>query len=207
VRNAWEADSHWFRSQRKIKELEFVTKRYEENLGEPLRAVKEDVEKEWVDKVEALDEKLRMQDSYVQECERALEKERQVPSPSVIGELVLTLFQISQARRKLEEEKRALALFVADLDAALPTLRSNSNNNSRFRPTLGALAEFDPNTPSASPSKSGKTQREPLRRTSSLTMKSNVPSHATLLDQVAPEEVHLPDTDTEDKENEPDLLG
>lgn len=65
-------------SQKQIKELEFVTRRYEENLGEPLRAVKEDVEKEWLGKVEALEEKLRMKDSYVQECERALEKERQV---------------------------------------------------------------------------------------------------------------------------------
>lgn len=71
-------DSRRFYRQKQIKELEFVTKRYEENLGEPLRAVKEDVEKEWLNKVEALEEKLRMQDSYVQECERALEKERQV---------------------------------------------------------------------------------------------------------------------------------
>lgn len=113
--------------------------------------------------------------------------------------------QSSQARRKLEEEKRALALFVADLDAALPSLRSNLNNNSRFRPTLGALAESDPNSPSSSPSKSGKT-RGPLGRSSSLTMKSKASSRATLLDQVAPEDVHLPDTDTEDKENGPNLL-
>lgn len=41
--------------------------------------MKEDVEREWIGKVEVLEEKLRMQDSYVQECERALEKERQVP--------------------------------------------------------------------------------------------------------------------------------
>jgi centromeric protein E len=61
-----------------------VTQRYEENLGEPLRAVKEDVEKEWSGKVEALQERLRMQDSYVQECERALEKERQVDQISTL---------------------------------------------------------------------------------------------------------------------------
>ena len=30
-----------------IRELEIVVKGYEENLGEPLRAVREDVEKEW----------------------------------------------------------------------------------------------------------------------------------------------------------------
>lgn len=70
-------------SQKQVKELEFVTQRYEENLGEPLRAVKEDVEKEWAGKLEALEEKLRMQASYTQECERALEKERQVCTPSL----------------------------------------------------------------------------------------------------------------------------
>jgi centromeric protein E len=64
--------------QKQVKEYEFVTKRYEENLGEPLRAVKEDVEKEWAGKLETLEEKLRASNSYVLECERGLEKERQV---------------------------------------------------------------------------------------------------------------------------------
>ena len=44
-RKTLESDPRRFHRQKQIKELEFVTKRYEENLGEPLRAVKEDVEK------------------------------------------------------------------------------------------------------------------------------------------------------------------
>ena len=35
-----------------IRELEIVVKGYEDNLGEPLRAVREDVEKEWAAKRE-----------------------------------------------------------------------------------------------------------------------------------------------------------
>jgi centromeric protein E len=62
---------------KQVKELDFVTKRYEENLGEPLRAVKEDVEKEWMGKVEGLEEQLRTNKVYALECERALDKERQ----------------------------------------------------------------------------------------------------------------------------------
>ncbi len=55
-----------------------MTKRYDENLGEPLRAVKEDVEKEWTGKVGELEEQLRTNRMYALECERALDKERQV---------------------------------------------------------------------------------------------------------------------------------
>ena len=36
-----------------IRELELVVRGYEENLGEPLRQVKEDVEKEWIARLEA----------------------------------------------------------------------------------------------------------------------------------------------------------
>lgn len=57
-----------------------------------------------------------------------------------------------------------------------------------------------------SPPKPGKQQRGPLGRISSFKIKPNV-STVPLLDQTAPEDVHLLDTDTEDKENEPDLLG
>ncbi|KAF9507705.1 hypothetical protein BS47DRAFT_1488703 [Hydnum rufescens UP504] len=144
-KNVWPDEDN---RQKQVKEYEFVTKRYEENLGEPLRAVKEDVEKEWAGKLEALEEKLRASDSYVLECERGLEKERQI-------------------RLKLEEEKRALVAFVSDLDSALPSLRglvppltmgtshsyTGTMASSPFRPTLSALTESNPNSPTPSPVK------------------------------------------------------
>lgn len=47
---------------------------YEENLGEPLRAVREDVEKEWIvklqDEVRRREEKERWADELVRQLER-----------------------------------------------------------------------------------------------------------------------------------------
>ena len=72
-----------------------MTKRYDENLGEPLRAVKEDVEKEWAGKVRGLEDQLRTSRIYALECERALDKEHQVGSALVPAThlcIVLDLF-------------------------------------------------------------------------------------------------------------------
>ena len=53
-------------------------KGYEDNLGEPLRKVKEDVEKEWADKLEK-EVKLREEKSvWADELVKQLEKERKV---------------------------------------------------------------------------------------------------------------------------------
>lgn len=61
-----------------IRELEFVIKGYEENLGEPLRAVREDVENEWIAKVES-ERKLRLEkEAWSEELVRQLEKEKKV---------------------------------------------------------------------------------------------------------------------------------
>lgn len=81
-----------------IRELEIVVRGYEDNLGEPLRAVREDVEKEWVDKFEA-------------EVKRRVEKEVWA------GELVRQLEREKKVRVKLEEERRALAAFVSKFDS------------------------------------------------------------------------------------------
>lgn len=63
---------------RTIKELEIVVRGYEDNLGEPLRQVKEDVEREWVPKVEQ-ERKLREEkELFAAELIRELEKEKQV---------------------------------------------------------------------------------------------------------------------------------
>lgn len=61
-----------------IRELEIVVKGYEDNLGEPLRKVKEDVEKEWADKLEH-EVKLREEKTvWADELVKQLEKERKV---------------------------------------------------------------------------------------------------------------------------------
>ncbi|KAJ8523253.1 hypothetical protein ONZ45_g312 [Pleurotus djamor] len=81
-----------------IRELEIVVKGYEDNLGEPLRQVKEDVEKEW-------SEKLKQERRIREEGERWAE------------ELVKQLDKEKKMRTKLEEERRALAAFVSKFDA------------------------------------------------------------------------------------------
>ncbi|EKM51774.1 uncharacterized protein PHACADRAFT_262108 [Phanerochaete carnosa HHB-10118-sp] len=81
-----------------IRELEIVVKGYEDNLGEPLRKVKEDVEHEWADKL-AQEVKIREEkEAWANELVRQLEKERKV-------------------RMKLEEERQALAAFVKKFDS------------------------------------------------------------------------------------------
>ncbi|KAL4251230.1 Kinesin-like protein [Abortiporus biennis] len=81
-----------------IRELEIVVKGYEENLGEPLRKVKEDVEKEWSDKVEKETKLREEKEAWADELVKQLEKEKKL-------------------RMKLEEERQALAAFVKKFDA------------------------------------------------------------------------------------------
>lgn len=61
-----------------IRELEIVVKGYEENLGEPLRAVREDVEKEWAEKLQKEKRKREEKEAWADELVRQLEKERRV---------------------------------------------------------------------------------------------------------------------------------
>ncbi|KAH7909035.1 P-loop containing nucleoside triphosphate hydrolase protein [Hygrophoropsis aurantiaca] len=81
-----------------IRELEIVVRGYEENLGEPLRAVREDVEREWIEKLDAEVKKREEGEAWAAELVRQLEKEKKL-------------------RIKLEEERRALAAFVSKFDA------------------------------------------------------------------------------------------
>ncbi|KAL4263015.1 Kinesin-like protein [Pleurotus pulmonarius] len=81
-----------------IRELEIVVKGYEDNLGEPLRQVKEDVEKEWSDKVRQEKKKKEESERWAEELVKQLEKEK-------------------KTRTKLEEERRALAAFVSKFDS------------------------------------------------------------------------------------------
>lgn len=63
-----------------IRELEVVVRGYEENLGEPLRAVKEDVEKEWIVKVEEERKVKEEKEAWASELMKELEREKQVRS-------------------------------------------------------------------------------------------------------------------------------
>lgn len=102
-----------------IRELEIVVKGYEDNLGEPLRKVKEDVEREWAERLEK-EVKLREEKSvWADELVKQLEKERKVCGLRHSGLHVkeLTRLCISKVRMKLEEERQALAAFVKKFDA------------------------------------------------------------------------------------------
>ncbi|KZT25431.1 kinesin-domain-containing protein [Neolentinus lepideus HHB14362 ss-1] len=81
-----------------IRELEIVVAGYEDNLGEPLRAVREDVEKEWGVKLEKEVKLRKEKEAWAEELVRQLEKERRM-------------------RNKLEEQRRALTAFVSKFDA------------------------------------------------------------------------------------------
>ena len=63
---------------RNIRELEMVVKGYEDNLGAPLRAVREDVEREWGARLAAEEAKRKEADAWAAELARALDKEKKV---------------------------------------------------------------------------------------------------------------------------------
>jgi len=132
-----------------IRELEIVVRGYEENLGEPLRQVREDVEKEWQDKVEEERKKRAETEAWSHELVRQLEKEK-------------------TARVKLDEQRAALAAFVTRFDSLglanapsipqklrQPLTQANSGLPPRRRRSytlaLSAVPEID--SPSQSPSK------------------------------------------------------
>jgi hypothetical protein len=80
-----------------IRELEIVVRGYEENLGEPLRAVREDVENEWASKLELECKAREEKEAWAAELVRELDKEKKVmPLPChttllVLGAVVLIL--------------------------------------------------------------------------------------------------------------------
>jgi centromeric protein E len=61
-----------------IRELEMVVKGYEDNLSLPLRAVREDVEREWGARVAAEEMKCKETDVWATELALTLEKEKKV---------------------------------------------------------------------------------------------------------------------------------
>ncbi|KAI0310930.1 P-loop containing nucleoside triphosphate hydrolase protein [Amylostereum chailletii] len=133
---------------RTIHELELAVRGYEDNLGAPLRAVREDVEREWEGKVEA-ERKIRLEkEAYTEELVKQLEKEKKM-------------------RMQLEDERRALAAFVTRFDSltsAPPTLplmptpggaqaafaerqQQRQRNLSRLNSSLGVVEERESDSP------------------------------------------------------------
>jgi len=53
-------------------------KGYEENLGEPLRAVREDVEREWIAKLETEVRRREEKEAWADELVKQLDKEKKV---------------------------------------------------------------------------------------------------------------------------------
>ncbi|KAI0039317.1 kinesin-domain-containing protein [Auriscalpium vulgare] len=104
---------------RTIRELEIVVRGYEENLGAPLRAVREDVEREWSEKVEKEVRRREEGEAWAAELVRELEKEK-------------------KARTRLEEERQALAAFVSRFDSLTAILPAPSARI--LHPTPGGAA-------------------------------------------------------------------
>ncbi|CCM02201.1 uncharacterized protein FIBRA_04281 [Fibroporia radiculosa] len=99
-----------------IRELEVVIKGYEENLGEPLRAVREDVEKEWMAKLEKEVKRKEEKEVWADELVKQLEKEKKASLLSGLPDGFETHTHC-QMRVKLEEERQALAAFVRKFDS------------------------------------------------------------------------------------------
>ncbi|KAF8342401.1 kinesin-domain-containing protein [Amanita rubescens] len=105
-----------------IRELEIVVRGYEDNLGEPLIKVKEDVENEWTGKLEEEINKREEQERWAEELVRQLDRERKV-------------------RKKLEDERRALASFVSKFDSlGLGMTLPPSSSGSLRTPTKSGIA-------------------------------------------------------------------
>ena len=100
-----------------IRELEIAIRGYEDNLGEPLRKVKEDVEKEWAGKLEEERQKSERSERWAEEVVKALEKEKKVCSKAILSVIDSDSCFHRQTRQALEEERRALAAFVSKFDS------------------------------------------------------------------------------------------
>lgn len=159
-----------------IEELEVAVRESEENLSRSLIAAKEDVEKEWKNKLDIEVQRWEEKERWVDELVKELEKEKRV-------------------RTKLEDERRAFVSFVNKFDSlrfgdtTIPVkpksspggpvslfaekqrnqLFPSTQNNGNFEPTAVDRLEMT----------------EPPRRLSAMNTFSVQPS---LLDQVMPEE-------------------
>ncbi|KAF9240174.1 P-loop containing nucleoside triphosphate hydrolase protein [Melanogaster broomeanus] len=108
--------------QKTIRELEIVVSGYEDNLGEPLRQVREDVEREWEGRLAEEVKRREEKEVWAAELVKQLEKEKKV-------------------RMTLEGERKALAAFVSKFDSlglggSVPP--SSSSSSVRTKTTFGS---------------------------------------------------------------------
>ncbi|KAJ7672724.1 P-loop containing nucleoside triphosphate hydrolase protein [Mycena rosella] len=138
---------------------------YEENLGEPLRAVREDVEKEWQGK---LDEK----DAWAAELVRQLEKEKKM-------------------RLQLEEERKALAAFVSMFDSLGLGLLSAASSPVKVMPSPGGASAAYAGRREANLKQQQQVAEDASRESSpvrmSIDLAGKLSAHPSLLEQM-PEE-------------------
>ncbi|KAJ6585001.1 P-loop containing nucleoside triphosphate hydrolase protein [Mycena capillaripes] len=159
---------------RTIQELEIAVRGYEENAGQPLSAVQEDVEKEWQDKLDAERRVVAEKEAWAGELVRQLEKEKKM-------------------RLQLEEERRALAAFVSKFDSLGLGLLSAASSPVKVMPSPGgASAAFAgrretrqqqqqvamPNTGETS------VDSSPIRMSLDLSMTGQFGAHPSLLEQI-----------------------
>jgi len=160
-----------------IEELEVVVRECEENMTRSLIAVKEDVEKEWKNKLDT-------------EVRRWEEKERWV------DELVKELEKEKRARTKLEDERRAFVSFVNKFDSlrlggtTVPMKPKSSMQTPGGPASLFAEKQRNQflsthNNGNFGPTADRSETTEPPLRLSTMNTFSMQPS---LLDQVMPEE-------------------
>ncbi|TFK34801.1 kinesin-like protein [Crucibulum laeve] len=177
-----------------IRELEIVVKGYEENLGEPLRAVREDVEKEWMDKVDEEVKKREEKERWAEELVKQLDKEKRVCFLLLhVDDLYIHLLHL-QARVKLEEERRALASFVSKFDSL--GLGLGFAPSSKLKPPMpipggaaAAFAERQHNRPSITPTFTSTSNIFPKSTNmESSPVRLDLKSQPSLLEQVMPEE-------------------
>ncbi|KAF8625919.1 hypothetical protein AX17_006645 [Amanita inopinata Kibby_2008] len=131
-----------------IRELEIVIRGYEDNLGEPLRKVKEDVEKEWIDKLDQEIKQREEREKWAEELVKQLDRERKL-------------------RKKLEDERRALAAFVSKFDSLglgltlPPSSTVTASANGMKTPT-----RTNPSSAKASPFTDRKKRQQPGKENS-----------------------------------------
>ncbi|KAJ7935660.1 kinesin-like protein [Mycena leptocephala] len=160
---------------RTIRELEIVVRGYEENLGQPLRAVREDVEKEWQGKLDAERRVIAEKEAWAEELVRQLQKEKKI-------------------RLQLEEERQALAAFVSKFDSLGLGLLSAASSPVKVMPSPGgASAAFagrrEARQQHLTMQSTGETSVDssPIRMSLDLSMNGKVGAHPSLLEQT-PEE-------------------
>ncbi|KAJ6477425.1 kinesin-like protein [Mycena vitilis] len=155
---------------RTIRELEIAVRGYEENQGHSVGAVREDMEKEWQDELDAERRVVAEKDAWARELVRELEKEKKM-------------------RLQLEEERRALAAFVSKFDSLGLGLLSAASSPVKVMPSPGAASAAFAGRREARQQQqqaAGDTSLEssPIRMSLDLSMTGMVGAHQSLLGQI-----------------------